>query len=86
LFEEAGMPGARSTVLRVSIPCPSFEDWWMPFTLGVGPVGEYVASLSDEDCERLRLHCFAAMPPAPFTVDASAWTVCCTKEASARSA
>jgi SAM-dependent methyltransferase len=80
LFQAAGMPVTRSTVLRVSTPSPTFDDWWTPFTLGVGPAGEYVASLSDEDRERLRLHCLATMPPAPFTVDAAAWTVCCTKE------
>jgi len=83
LFEAAGMPGPRSTVLRVAIHCQTFDDWWTPFTLGVGPAGEYVASLAVEDRERLRLHCFAAMPTAPFTVDGRAWTVCCTKEPSA---
>lgn len=82
LFEAAGMSGARSTVLRVSIPCRTFDEWWSPFTLGVGPAGDYVASLSDEDRERLREHCYAVMPPAPFTVGAAAWTVACTKESS----
>ena len=84
LFRAAGMPALRSTVLRVSIQCATFDDWWRPFTLGAGPAGEYVASLAPEDRERLRLHCFAAMPQAPFSVDAAAWTVSSTKELSTR--
>jgi SAM-dependent methyltransferase len=83
LFEEAGMPDPRSTVLRVAVHCQTFDDWWTPFTLGVGPAGEYVASLAVENRERLRLHCLATMPTAPFTVNARAWTVCFTKEPSA---
>jgi SAM-dependent methyltransferase len=75
LFEAAGMPGARSTVLRISVECLTFDDWWNPFTLGVGPAGEYVASLSGEARDRLRSHCLSVMPPAPFFVDAAAWTV-----------
>ena len=27
----------------------SFEDWWEPYTLGVGPAGDYVRSIDDAD-------------------------------------
>jgi SAM-dependent methyltransferase len=76
LFADAGMPDVRSTVLRVSVAYASFDEWWEPYTLGVGPAGEHVASLSDEDRDRLRAQCRAALPAAPFTVDAAAWAVC----------
>lgn len=79
LFAAAGMAAARSTVLRVAVECPTFDDWWIPFTLGVGPAGEYVASLTDEDRFRLRDHCYEALPSAPFAVNAAAWTVACMK-------
>jgi hypothetical protein len=62
----------------VSVPYASFDEWWEPYTLGVGPAGEHVASLSDQDRDRLRAQCRAALPAAPFTVDAAAWAVCST--------
>jgi SAM-dependent methyltransferase len=81
LFADAGMPVVRSTVLRVSVPYSTFDDWWTPYTLGVGPAGEYVASLDDAARSRLREECRAATPPPPFTVDAAAWAVCSTRPA-----
>ena len=56
----------------------TFEDldeWWVPFTLGVGPVGDYLRGLDDDRRAALREHCGDLLPPAPFTVTGSAWTV-----------
>jgi SAM-dependent methyltransferase len=81
LFERAGMTGATSTALSTSVVHPSFEDWWEPYTLGVGPAGDYVARLEPAGQEALRERCRAMLPAAPFTVDAMAWTVWWTKPA-----
>ena len=35
----------RGDALSVDVEHPSFEEWWEPFTLGVGPAGAHVASL-----------------------------------------
>ena len=51
----------------------SFEEWWEPYTLGVGPAGDYVAGLDPERRAELRERCRAKLPPAPFTVDVRAW-------------
>ena len=32
----------------MSVEHPTFEEWWEPFTLGVGPAGVYVAGLDPE--------------------------------------
>ena len=53
---------------------PMFDEWWEPFTLGVGPAGQYVAALDEERRTQLRERCRATLPDAPFTIDARAWT------------
>jgi hypothetical protein len=50
-----------------------FEDWWEPYTLGVGPVGGYVAGLVDATRERLVGVLRADLGPGPFTIDGTAW-------------
>ena len=74
LFESAGLHEVEETTLSVSVEHPSFEEWWEPFTLGVGPAGSYVAGLEPERQAQLREHCRAALPAAPFVLTALAWT------------
>jgi len=75
LFHSAGLDQARQSTLTVRIELASFDDWWQPFTLGVGPAGGYVATLDTERREQLRKHCRELLPSGAFSVDASAWTV-----------
>jgi SAM-dependent methyltransferase len=75
LFADAGMPGARSSTLVVRVEHPSFDEWWEPFTLGVGPAGAHVAALDESGRSALRERCRALLPAAPFVIAASAWTV-----------
>ena len=51
----------------------SFEEWWEPFTLGVGPAGSYTASLDEAARTRLRERCQELLPPEPFSLTARAW-------------
>jgi SAM-dependent methyltransferase len=74
LFESAGLRDVEETALSVSLEHPSFEEWWEPFTFGVGPAGAYVAGLDSEGQTRLREACRAALPDAPFVLTARAWT------------
>lgn len=73
LFQAAGLREIEESVLSVSVEHPSFEDWWDPFTLGVGPAGSYTAGLEPERRTELRERCREALPPAPFVVTARAW-------------
>ncbi len=75
LAVEAGLRDAEEHVLVVEVAHPTFEEWWEPFTLGVGPAGSYLASLSPDARERVRERCVALLPPAPFVVAARAWAV-----------
>jgi SAM-dependent methyltransferase len=75
LFAQAGLREIEGTALAVTVPFATFDDWWQPFTLGVGPAGAYVAGLDDPDREALESRCEQLLPPAPFELTASAWTV-----------
>jgi SAM-dependent methyltransferase len=76
LFEAAGLGDLDSTTLTVHVALTDFNDWWEPFTLGVGPAGDYVARLDDRGRERLKAQCAQLFPQnGPFEVAASAWTV-----------
>lgn len=73
LFRAAGLHEVQETALSVRVEHPSFDDWWEPFTLGVGPPGSYVAGLDATRRTRLRERCREMLPAAPFTVTALAW-------------
>jgi SAM-dependent methyltransferase len=73
LFEAAGLGDIATTILAVSREHPSFDDWWEPYTLGVGPAGAFVARLDEAKRAELRERCRVLLPEAPFTVTARAW-------------
>jgi SAM-dependent methyltransferase len=73
LFEVAGLQEIERTVLWVSVEHASFEAWWEPFTMGVGPAGSYLASLSADRRVELRERCRSMVPTTPFVVTARAW-------------
>ena len=74
LFEQAGMTGVDEEPLTVRVEHATFEEWWEPYTLGVGPAGSYIAGLAPEAREELREKCRALLPEPPFTISASAWS------------
>jgi SAM-dependent methyltransferase len=75
LFAAADLDAIEQTLLAVRVEHPTFEEWWEPFTLGVGPAGAYVSGLADGDRDRLRELCRELLPSPPFTVTAQAWAV-----------
>ncbi|HEU4810643.1 MAG TPA: class I SAM-dependent methyltransferase [Nocardioides sp.] len=75
LCAEAGLGDIASSTLTVTVGFPSFDDWWEPFTLGVGPAGAHVARLDDAGRALLRDRCEQLLPPSPFRIQASAWCV-----------
>jgi SAM-dependent methyltransferase len=73
LFREAGLHEIEEGVLSVTLEHSSFEDWWEPFTLGVGPAGDYAGGLGAERQAQLREACRELLPDAPFELTARAW-------------
>ncbi len=74
LFEQAGVREVEETALTVSVEHATFDDWWEPYTLGVGPAGDYVAGLDPERQLDLRERCRARLPEPPFVIEARAWS------------
>lgn len=75
LAEAAGLREIRSTSLTVQVQFASFEEWWAPYLLGVGPAGSYVASLSPDLRDRVRESCRSRFPEGPFEHGGAAWVV-----------
>jgi SAM-dependent methyltransferase len=73
LFEAAGLRDIEEGSVSVEVEHPSFEEWWDPFTLGVGPAGAFVSHLDAAEQEQLRELCRERLPDAPFVVSARAW-------------
>jgi SAM-dependent methyltransferase len=73
LFTAAGLADVESTSLVADLEHATFEEWWEPYTAGVGPAGAYVATLDPERREALREACRALLPEAPFRLTAVAW-------------
>ena len=73
LFREAGLVDVAEAQVVARLEHTTFEAWWEPFTRGVGPAGQYVASLSPEAVAALRERCRERQPEPPFTVEAVAW-------------
>jgi SAM-dependent methyltransferase len=48
LCTKAGLRAVEETALPVSVEHATFEEWWEPFTLGVGPAGVYVIGVGSQ--------------------------------------
>jgi SAM-dependent methyltransferase len=73
LLEAAGLHDVAEAELTVSREHATFEEWWEPYTRGVGPAGVYVASLDEETRAALRDRCREVLPKPPFVLRAVAW-------------
>lgn len=75
LFDRAGLHDVEPRTLTVRAGFATFDEWWEPFTLGVGPAGAYVGQLDARQRDDLRVRCAQLLPQAPFEIEASAWAV-----------
>jgi SAM-dependent methyltransferase len=73
LFAAAGVRDVTDTELAVRVEYASFDEWWEPFTLGVGPAGAFAAGLDADRREELKELCRDVVPAAPFALDVIAW-------------
>lgn len=75
LCRDAGLRLVDDGSISVTVRHPSFEQWWQPYTLGIGPAGDHVSRLEPAGQQMLRDRCRKLLPAAPFDVTASAWAV-----------
>jgi SAM-dependent methyltransferase len=73
LFVAAGLRDVQSDGISVDVVHPTFEQWWEPYTYGVGPAGDYVQRLDDDGRARLESAARERLGSGPFTVTATAW-------------
>jgi SAM-dependent methyltransferase len=72
---EAGLVDVHPSALTVTLRFDTFAEWWEPYTLGVGPAGEYVARLSASRRAAVADRCAELLGPPPFEVQATAWAI-----------
>jgi len=75
LAHAAGLGDVEERAIAVDVAHETFDEWWEPFTLGVGPAGAYVALLEPDARDALRERCRALLPVPPFVVTARVWAV-----------
>jgi SAM-dependent methyltransferase len=73
LFTAVGFQEVTETSLEISVQHSDFEEWWAPYTGGVGPAGFYFSSLAPEEQEALQERCRTMLPDGPFTLVSRAW-------------
>jgi SAM-dependent methyltransferase len=73
LFREAGLTDVESSELSVSVEHASFEEWWHPFTLGVGPLGTFIDGLGADEVAALRGDLLGTVGDPPSGVSAVTW-------------
>jgi len=74
MLTDAGLHEVEETLLTVRLDFATFEEWWQPFTLGVGPAGAYVQSLNQIERVGLEDALREELGDGPFAVEAGAWT------------
>jgi ubiquinone/menaquinone biosynthesis C-methylase UbiE len=72
-FTKAGLQDVVHGALEARADYADFDDFWEPFTFGVGPAGQHLASLPDDRRVALREMCRAAVPAGSFSLTARAW-------------
>jgi ubiquinone/menaquinone biosynthesis C-methylase UbiE len=75
LLDTAGLGVIEEAALSVSVEHLSFDEWWQPLTLGVGPAGAYTAALDVGRRAQLRETCRELLATEPFVLPAQAWAV-----------
>jgi SAM-dependent methyltransferase len=79
LWWKLGLVEVQEAALAIAQAFSSFADFWEPFTMGIGPAGAYVQTLSGERrrqlSSRLRERILQDRVDGPFVLRARAWGV-----------
>jgi 2-polyprenyl-3-methyl-5-hydroxy-6-metoxy-1,4-benzoquinol methylase len=77
LGEQAGLDGVEGAALDVGSTYENFDELWGSFQQGVGPAGDFSASLDDKARNAVRDEYFRRLgePDGSFTLSAQAWAL-----------
>lgn len=75
LMRAVGLDVVADGELLVDAGYDDFDDWWDPFTFGIGPAGSYYRSLPSDMQDAIREECRRRLgdPHGPFRLSALAW-------------
>ncbi len=73
ILAAAGLAGVATTELAAEAAHASFDEWWQPFELGVGPTGVYLQGLDAATRARIRERARRFFPEGPLTVTWYVW-------------
>ncbi len=73
LLEQAGCRDIEEAELQVAVISPTFEEWWEPYTLGVGPAGAQYARLDGPRQAAVEERCRELLGDGPILSTATAW-------------
>jgi SAM-dependent methyltransferase len=73
LLRAAGCRNVEESELSVTVTSPTFEEWWQPYTLGVGPAGSQLAALDQARRLEVRARCHELFGEGPIRTAATAW-------------
>ena len=75
LLEGAGLVDVRSSEIIATARYDGLDDLWAGYTAGIGPIGQYVRTLGDEELDAVRaaVRDDLEAPDGPFTLPAVAW-------------
>jgi hypothetical protein len=59
--------------LPIRVEHPSFDEWWNPFTRGVGPAGAYLGRQDPARQAAIRQAAQRRAAAGPIEIDALAW-------------
>jgi SAM-dependent methyltransferase len=64
-WEDAKLDAIETRVIRINVKYRDFDDFWESTTVPVGPHGKFIADLSPDVREKLRLRLREQLPAAP---------------------
>jgi SAM-dependent methyltransferase len=73
IFEEAGLGEVTEVELPADVRHATFDDWWEPFTLGVGPAGTWLVAQDAATQDAIRAACREELGDGPFAIPSYAW-------------
>lgn len=72
LFEGAGLDEVTGGLLDVPMRFDSFDDYWSPFLLGIGPAGDFTRELDADGREALRAELESRLGPGTIEMTSTA--------------
>jgi hypothetical protein len=73
VFTQAGLDDVEEGEVSIAIDHASFDEWWEPFTHGVGPVGAFVEGPDDEQRAALVAELRDSVGDPPSGIHAVTW-------------